>query len=210
MTCVEGESPEYWGDGGILGQLNGSFGNCYFWVSDISKMWWLIAGAGLARIFKPNTVFDPGWTYLQPTQHGRESVEKQVWFYFSYNTGVVRTWRLTVRLEGVEIVGVPCFVWTSWDLIDSVLMASLCCRVPSVLVPFHLVPWSPASPADGSSLRVHHSHWASSGETPSLVPGLGRLFQESHVPVWAFAHAHSQNYFCFSTLMLWEHCSVGF
>lgn len=104
------------------------------------------------------------------------------------------------RLEGVEVVGVPCFVWTSWDLIDSVLMASLCCRVPSVLVPFHLVP---RGPADGSALRVHHSRWASSGETLSLVPGLGRLFLESRGPVsWPFAHAHSQNSFCFPKLML--------
>ena len=80
MTCIEEEGPEWWVDGGSLGQLNENLGNSYFWGSAISKEWWLALGTDSTRIFKRNTVFDP-WVGTQSasslsTQHLGEGLVK--------------------------------------------------------------------------------------------------------------------------------------
>lgn len=69
--------------------------------------------------------------------------------------------RVGVRLERVDIVGVPCLRGLcSWELIHSALRASRCFQNPEDLghhlvpVPFGLVAWSPA---DGSAARVPHA-----------------------------------------------------
>lgn len=68
MTCVEGESPEWWVSSGSLGQLNESFGNSYIFGSAISMMRWLASRLGSAGICKRNITFDP-WVGTQSANY---------------------------------------------------------------------------------------------------------------------------------------------
>lgn len=128
----------------------------------------------------------PEWAHIQPitlsTQQLREGLEEWLLFYLWYDVSEVRTWRLRVNLERVDIVGVPCFMWTLLLVANSFCSCGTFLRYQNtgdlghhlLLVPFCLV-------------AVESSWWLSpngalcsrppSGESAlCIVPGLERIF----------------------------------